>query len=223
MDTLIDLIGELLPFAMGVAVSPLPIIAVVLVLMGERSRSGGVAFLLGRVVGLAIVVGIIALAVALIPEAGEAILSSSARLVIGLALIGLGVTKWRPKPDGVEQKLPAWMSAFETMPPARTFGTAILLSVINVKELLIMIGVGTTLGDADLSLRSELIAIAVFIAVASVFVAASVIATVVAPERMAGVLVQIRAWLVQHQSAVIGVVLLVIGALLAGGAIQDFD
>jgi threonine/homoserine/homoserine lactone efflux protein len=220
VDSLLELVGELIPYAMGVAVSPLPIIAVVVVLMGERSRASGIAFLLGRIVGLGLVIGLVAVVVAILPERDERLLSAGIRVLIGLALIVLGVTRWRPRTGEVQ--LPGWMSALEQMAPSRIFAVSVVLSLINVKELLLIVGVAVTIGDADLPLADELIATAIFIAIASVFVSLPVIATVVAPRRVAAMLVPVRAWLVEHQSAVIGTVLLVIGALLVGNAIQDF-
>jgi hypothetical protein len=141
-------------------------------------------------------------------------------LIVGLAVIVLGVTRWRPRSGEVQ--LPGWMSALEQMAPARIFGVSVVLSLINIKELLLIVGVAATIGDSDLPLADELIALTVFVAIASSFVALPVIATIVAPRRVAAILVTVRAWLVQHQSAVIGTVLLVIGALLVGNAIQDF-
>jgi hypothetical protein len=41
-----EAIGQLPPFAVGVAVSPMPIVAVVLMLVTPRARSNGPAFLL---------------------------------------------------------------------------------------------------------------------------------------------------------------------------------
>jgi hypothetical protein len=41
-----EAIGQLLPFAVGVAVSPMPIVAVVLMLVTPRAWSNGPAFLL---------------------------------------------------------------------------------------------------------------------------------------------------------------------------------
>ncbi len=46
-------IGELLPAAVGVAISPIPIIAVVLMLVSPRGRTNGPACLLGQVLGVA--------------------------------------------------------------------------------------------------------------------------------------------------------------------------
>ena len=50
-----EAIGQVLSYGVGVALSPLPIVAVVLMLARPRGRSNGPAFLLGGIVGLAVV------------------------------------------------------------------------------------------------------------------------------------------------------------------------
>ena len=52
-------IGTILPQAIGVAISPVPIIAVILMLFSQRARSNGPAFLLGWVLALAVVGSIV--------------------------------------------------------------------------------------------------------------------------------------------------------------------
>jgi Sap, sulfolipid-1-addressing protein len=47
-------ISEVLTFAVGVAISPVPIIAVILMLFSQRARVNGPLFLLGWVLALAI-------------------------------------------------------------------------------------------------------------------------------------------------------------------------
>ena len=56
-------IGGALPFAVGVALSPIPIVAVVLMLTTQRARVNGAVFIAGWLAGLA-VVGAIALSIA---------------------------------------------------------------------------------------------------------------------------------------------------------------
>jgi threonine/homoserine/homoserine lactone efflux protein len=56
-------IGQSLPVAVGIALSPLPIVAVVLMLVTDRGRVNGPAFILGWWLGLAIV-GAIVLSIA---------------------------------------------------------------------------------------------------------------------------------------------------------------
>lgn len=48
-------IGNVLPLALGVGISPIPIVAVVLMLATPRGRVNGPAFLLGWIVGIAAV------------------------------------------------------------------------------------------------------------------------------------------------------------------------
>ena len=51
-------ISEILPSAVGVAISPVPIVAVTLMLFSQRARVNGPAFLVGWVVALVIVSGV---------------------------------------------------------------------------------------------------------------------------------------------------------------------
>jgi Kef-type K+ transport system membrane component KefB len=100
-------IGELLPLAIGIALSPLPIVAQILMLFGKRARSNGPAFMLGWVLALAIW-GSILLVVA---DAGKlggggtpTVISSVIKLLLGLLFLFMAYSSWksRPKPgEGV--------------------------------------------------------------------------------------------------------------------------
>jgi len=79
-------IGDSLPLAVGVALSPLPIIAVVLMLTTPRARVNGPVFVLGWLAGLA-VVGAIVLCVA--GPAGASSSGSPAAAGLAAALAGL--------------------------------------------------------------------------------------------------------------------------------------
>ena len=54
-----EAIGDTLPLAIGVALSPVPIIAIVLMLGTPRARSNGPAFALGWIAGLTVVGGVV--------------------------------------------------------------------------------------------------------------------------------------------------------------------
>jgi hypothetical protein len=51
-------IGEILPFALGIAISPVPIIAVILMLFSKRAGSTSVGFLIGWLLGIIVATGI---------------------------------------------------------------------------------------------------------------------------------------------------------------------
>jgi len=59
MTSLATALGDVLPTALGVALSPLPIIAIVLILMSTKAGRTGPAFALGWVLGLTVVATVV--------------------------------------------------------------------------------------------------------------------------------------------------------------------
>src|SRR5262249_22022523 len=94
-------IGDFLPSAVGVAISPLPIVAVVLMLVTPRGRVNGPSFVGGWIVGL-VVVGAIVLAIAGGASAstttGPATWVDVLFLVLGVLLILVAGRQWRGRP-----------------------------------------------------------------------------------------------------------------------------
>src|SRR3954452_13643304 len=97
-----EAVGQSLPLALGVALSPFPIIAVVLMLVTERGRVNGPAFVAGWILGLA-GLGAIVLSVAgaggASDEGQPATWVSVFELVLGLAVLLLALRLWRGRPD----------------------------------------------------------------------------------------------------------------------------
>jgi hypothetical protein len=128
-------ISEVLPFAIGVAISPVPIIAVILVLFSARARVNGPVFALGWVVGVA-VVGTV---VYLIADAGDVSSGGSAsdgsywaKLVGGILLVLLAFRNWRKRPAAGETPAqPKWMAAINTLTPVKAGVLALLLAAAN--------------------------------------------------------------------------------------------
>jgi len=94
-------ISEILTFAIGVAISPVPIIAVILMLFSSRAKVNGPLFLLGWVVALAVVSGV----AYVISGAGNASADSVAgdgvswaQIVFGVLFLLLAGRGWRNRP-----------------------------------------------------------------------------------------------------------------------------
>ena len=119
-------IGQVLPLAVGVALSPVPIIAVILMLVTPRARSNGPAFVLGWLVGLA-VVGTVVLLVAEPTGASQngepATWVNVLKLVLGLLAWLIALRQWRGRPRGEEEPVtPKWMGAIEGFTPPKAAG-----------------------------------------------------------------------------------------------------
>jgi Sap, sulfolipid-1-addressing protein len=131
-------IGGALPLAIGVALSPVPIIAVVLMLTTRRARVNGPLFVLGWLAGLA-VVGAIVLCVA--GPAGASASGSPAawvswvKVALGLLLLLVAARQFRGRPrDGDRARLPAWMGKIDDISPLAACGLAALLAGANPKN-----------------------------------------------------------------------------------------
>ena len=132
-------ISTILPQAIGVAISPVPIIAVILMLFSQRARSNGPAFLVGWVLGLAVVGSFVLLLASLgkISTGGTpSTLAYVLKLLLGLLFLFLAVRQWRSRPkEGEEPKMPKWMEAIDTFTVGKAFGLAALLAGVNPKNL----------------------------------------------------------------------------------------
>lgn len=225
MTGLGPVIGDLLPIAVGVAISPIPVIAAILALLSPRARTTSVAFLLGWTVGLVSTVIVFALLGGLIEHdagASRSIVGGIIQLVLGAAALVLAIRQWRSRPrSDDEATLPTWMAAIDEASPGKTFGLAFILGSVNPKNLLLAMAAGLTLGGAT-GLATQLIALAVYAVVASLTIAVPVIAFLVATERLAPALERLRVWLIQNNAAVMTVLFLVIGASLIGRGLQAF-
>lgn len=210
--------GPVLPFAVGVAVSPIPIIAVTLMLATPRARSNAGAFLLGWLAGLSAGA---AVALAISDGAGDGEPStwmSVLQLVLGVLLISLAVRSWRRR-RRPRSELPRWLRSIDGIDSRRAATLAVLLSALNPKNLALILGAAAALAEAGITGSEAAAGLAVFVALGCLGVAVPLLAYVLLGTRSRRWLDALRAWLAVHDSAVLAVILAAIGAkLLADGA-----
>jgi len=213
-------IGSLLPQAIGVAISPIPIIAVILMLFSKRARSNGLAFLAGWVLALAIVGGVVlVLAGAGKVSAGgtPSTLSYVVHLLLGLLLLFLAVRNWQKRPkEGETAEMPKWMATIDSFTAGRALGLSALLAGVNPKNLALAVAAALSIAQAGLSGAQPWIALAVFVLVASLSVAAPVVYYLIAGQSAAEMLNTWKAWLTANNATVMFVLLLVLGVKLVG-------
>lgn len=215
-------IGDVIPFAVGVALSPIPVIAVVLLLLAPVGARGGTLFLAARVLALAALTAVFAWAADLIDDAaGSTTPAAVLRLIVGAGLVVAAVVKWHRRPRGdAEPDLPGWMRAIDGMGPGAAFRLGLVLTVANPKELAFAAGAGFTIGGAMLGVGGIVVAGAAFVLIACLGIAVPVIAVLLGGERMAPVLAETGAWLRRNSAIVMAIVLLVIGAMLIGSGLS---
>jgi threonine/homoserine/homoserine lactone efflux protein len=219
-------IGEILPLALGIAISPIPIIAAILMLLSPKAKATSVGFLIGWILGIVIAVVVFALLAAVIPQSDTdqpQPVAGVIKILLGLLMLFLALKQWRGRPHpGDEPTLPKWISAIDTMTAGTGFGLGFLLAAVNPKNLLMAISAGVIIGSAALPAGAAAIAMVVFTLIAGSSVSVPVIGHLVAARAMTKPLESLRAWLLHNNAAVMAVLLLVIGVTVLGKGIGDF-
>lgn len=213
-----EAIGAVLAYAVGVGISPIPIIAVVLMLFSKRAKVNGPLFLAGWVLGLtALVTSAYLLAGALdvgtSSTANEGV--SWLKLALGVLLLLLAGRKWRNRPkEGDEPTMPGWMTGIDHFSPAKAFGLAVGLSSVNPKNLMLGVGAAASLAQLGVAAGQATVALAVFVVVGSSIVAMAVGYYLIGGARAQKGLNDLKAWMTVHNDAVMGVLFLVFAAVL---------
>jgi threonine/homoserine/homoserine lactone efflux protein len=215
-------IGDMLPLAVAIAISPIPVIAVILMLGTPRARTNGPAFAVGWILGL-LVVSVIVLVVASGADEADSASADGVNwftLGFGVIFIVLAGRQWRSRPKpGEVAVMPKWMDAIDSFTPAKSFGLGIVLSAVNPKNLVLTIAAAGSIAKAGLSSADAAIAVAVFVTIASLTVVGAVLYYLVAAERAAKPLASMKAFMAEHNAAIMCVVLLVLGAKLIGSGL----
>jgi hypothetical protein len=222
----VDALGEVLPEAVGIAISPIPVVFVILMLVSARAKTNGPAFLVGWYVGLLVVTGI-AYAVA---DAADASTSSTGsdgthgvQIVLGAVLVVLAFRQLRNRPKpGEPEQTPRLFQAVDKVKAPAAFGLGALLSGVNPKNLLLGISAGIGIAQAGATGSSGVVAVALFAVLASVTVAAPVVIALVMGPKAERILGSWREWLMHNNATVMFVLFLVIGAKVLGQGLGLF-
>jgi threonine/homoserine/homoserine lactone efflux protein len=208
---------DLLTPAIGVALSPVPIIAVVLMLATPRARSNGLAFGIGWMVGIALVttIGLATFSGTGGDAEGVTTLHSVVILLLGVLLLLAAVKQWRGRPGpGEEPNLPAWMATVDAFTAGRSFGMGALLAGVNPKNIALSVAAAATIAGGGLSGAEQAAVVVVFVVLGSITVAGPVAYYLVASERATGPLGRLKGFMGDHNAAIMTVILLIFGVKL---------
>lgn len=212
-------IGHLLPIAVAVAVSSVPIlVALVLLLSPGRSRTA-IPYLIGWGAGIAILLSVCALIAHAVPTRSSATepdtLIGVAEMVVGLALVLLGVVTFRRRGRASTAKLPMGLGSVSKLGAWSSLALGFLLN-LRPKGLLLAVAGGLVLRADSGSVPVAVIAVVIFTVIAASTVAAPVIAVTVAPAKTEPALARMQEWMLSNGAALTAAILLLIGVVVFG-------
>jgi len=221
-----QVIGQLLPLAVGIAISPLPVIAGILMLMSPRARSTGVGFLIGWLGGIVVVAVVFTLLSSILPEQtddGSAPILGSLQVVLGVLMLFMAVRQWRGRSkDGAAPEMPKWMQQIDGMSFLAALGLGLLLAALNPKNLLLGASAGVSIGGAGLPGGEVVIVVVIYTVLAGSTVIVPVVGFLLAAARLRAPLGRLRDWLQAENAVIMTVLLLVLGVVIIGKGLAAF-
>jgi threonine/homoserine/homoserine lactone efflux protein len=215
-------IGDIIPLAIGVAISPVPIVAVILMLGTPRARSNGLMFLVGWVAGV-VIVGTVILIIADaigISKGDPAKATYAFKILLGAVLLLGAFRRWRKRPKaGDEPKLPKWMAEIDgfTWPKSLGFGAA--LAGLNPKNIALIVAAAASISESAIAAGQQVAVYAIFTAITAIGVVLPIIVYFAMQSRAGKVLDEWKTWLAVNNATVMIVLFLVFGAILIGKGI----
>lgn len=204
--------AEIVAPALGIALSPFPVVPAILLLLTARARENSSAFVAGWTAGVAGAAVLFTLLTSVVEIAGEPpAWVSWGRIGLGFLLVLLGAGLWRRRGAKAD---PAWMRALETTTWPRALRLGLLLSAANPKILVLVAAGGVAIGSAQPAAAGRAGSIALFTLIASAGVALPPLLRLLAGERILPPLGRAKDWLKIHNAAVVAVVIGLIGIML---------
>jgi len=205
---------RLIPPAIGVAVNPVAIVAAILMLGSPRPRLNGVAFTLGWVNGLLLVM--IAPALLMHDRVSRAHrdprpIVAVVDLAVGAAVLGMAAWAFFRRPDSDRPQEPRWLSRVGAFMPWQAAVLGAFLAIASLKNLALLGNAGARLGSLDLGGPALLLATAGFLLACSATVVVPLLMALFGGDGARATLDRLRDWLLTHMNRLTAVVLVPVG------------
>lgn len=204
----------LVPIAIGFALSPVPIVELILVLFSRRRVVNSITFIVSLVAAttLAVVVGAAGGQASGDTAAGPSTIVSVVLILLGLLLLVVGWRNWQNRADESEPKI---LTTIYEMGPVPVAVLAIGVSLFNPKNLPLLLAAGSTIGATSAPL---IIGIA-FIVLATLPYLVATLYSLLGGAGAAANLERMKAWLVAKNRLIMGIICILLGGILVAKAI----
>jgi hypothetical protein len=207
---------NMLPYALGIAISPVPVTTVILTLFSARPRLNGSGFLLGWAMGIAvpaIVVMMLAINQGMDPDEPPSQLASVLRIVLGAVLLVIAIKNWiqRHKPSEGSSK-PLLFKLVDAISPWKAWAVGLLFAVVtNPKNMALTVAGCIEISAARASVLESAFLLIIFVVISSLGVAAPVILYLLGGDASKKTIEAWKQWLVLHKQTVMALLFIVFG------------
>lgn len=216
---MIATLGDVLPLALGLALSPFAIVTTIILLLGPGGRGKAASFGVGWLLSLALLTGVafwVTDAVAVDNPDTAATGVDGVQLAFGLLFFALAGAAWRKRPRPGAPATSTLLDRLDGLSVAGALGIGLAQGLLVIKNLPLAIGAGARFGEAGLAGASAAAAVVSFALIGSSGVLVPLVITVFTGDRLAPALAEFREWIETHLTAITITMLVVLGGFFFG-------
>lgn len=220
-----DAVHQLIPMAVGMLISPLPIVAVVALLLSSRGRTAAPAY-----TATFTLVTLVFIAVGAATAAGASSASSGGSKIVVLVLTialtvgftALAVVSWLTRPKrGAAPKTPGWLAAVDTMTPARAAGLGLVMAATNSKNIPLELKGGALLGAAGLPVAAVIGLCVAFAIAGSLALIVPTVLAATGSEAVTRSLERLKSDMIAHNAVIMTVLFAILAAVEASHLVHQ--
>jgi len=212
-----QVLGSLLPLGLAAAVSNVPILVTILILLSEKRNQSALPYLIGWVVGTLFLVTVGTFAASSLPQPRPRQpdrVVGALEILVGVALVALGILAIRRREESLGGQEPKWAHAIGAFGAGRSLGLGLALN-LRPKGVLLCAAASLALASANDGVEDTAILVLVYTAIATSTVAVPIVTTLLSPRRMEPRLINARSWLDHNGPMVTAAIMVMIGAFIA--------
>lgn len=220
-------IGDTIPLAIGLALSPFAIVTGIVLLLGQKGRLKTMFFALGWLVAI-LVIAAIALVVVDVADAAytdDEVTSgvNVVQLIFAVLFLALALVSWLRRPRDNAPPKSKLLDRLDGLSILGALGIGLAQGFVVIKNLPLALGAGARFGEAGLAGPAAVTALIVFAVVASLGVLIPLAVAVFTGSRLAPALQRTREWIEANMTSITVVVLLILGGYFLGQGIGLLD
>ncbi len=205
------------PMALGLALSPGPVLAIILLLMTPRAKTNATSFLLGWMLGILVIGTVIILMPGVVAShGGLSDHTGIVKVIFGIMLLISAILIWKRKPkSGVSPKSLKIFNNIDEFGMGKSIMTGFLFSAFSIKNIALSASGAAHIDATSLiDYLETLSGLFLFSLIASFTIIIPILIYFILPKKMEKIFHKWKDWLIKNNTNIMITMLLIFGALL---------
>jgi threonine/homoserine/homoserine lactone efflux protein len=222
-----DAFGTVALLGLGIALSPVPILATILLLSTYEARSNGLGYAAGFLIGLTVLAIVVAWFTRVFGSSPHSMPSHGVvvgTLVMGLALIGFSSWQLTHRHTSVEAPpVPRWLRIVDRFRTPQSAGLGFFNSALNAKNFALLLVAASAVGQNRLELAQSSLAMVLLLLFAMLGILVPLTIYLAGGNRSTTLLERWKTWLIRNNGTVMAVLFLFFGVVLVIKALMKLN